>query len=90
MWFYNLIDNSDVIFIDYTKAEIIDFMENNYPEDLNYMSTFVKDTDLKEEFNKHIRKHHIYPPCYTITTTVVTKSDGNMKELFGLFIAVVS
>ena len=90
MWFYNLIDNPDVIFIDYTKDKIMDFMEDNYPEDLNYMSTFVKDTALKEEFNKYVRKHHIYPPWYSTTTVTMSESDADMKEVFGLFIAVVS
>ena len=90
LWFYNLIGNPNVIFIDYTKNRIIDFMEDNYPKDLNYMSTFVKDTALKEEFNKYVRKHYIYLPCYTITSTTMTKSDNDVKELFGLFIAVVS
>ena len=54
------------------------------------MSTFVKDTALKEEFNKYVRKHHIYPPCYSTTTTTTTKSDDDVKEVFGLFFAFVS
>ena len=49
-WFYNLIEYPDAIFMDYTKPEITEFIEDNYPEDLDYMSTFVKETALKEEF----------------------------------------
>ena len=60
-------------FIDYTKPEKMDFMEDNYPEDLDYMSTFVKDTALKEEFNKYARKHNIYPPSCSITPTTMEK-----------------
>ena len=66
MWFYNLIENPDAIFKDYTKTEIMDFMEDNYPEDLDYMSTYVKKTDLKEEFKQYVRKHNIYPPFYSV------------------------
>ena len=59
MWFYNMIENPDIIFKDYNKHEIMNFMEDNYPEDLEYMSTFVEETSLKEEFNKYVRKHKI-------------------------------
>ena len=41
-WFYNMIENPDIILKDYTKHEIMDFMEDNYPEDLDHMSTFVE------------------------------------------------
>ena len=65
-------------------------MEDNYPEDLDYMSTYIEDTDLKEEFQKYVKKHNIIPPPYSVTTTTMEKQDGDVKEVFGLFIAVVS
>ena len=65
-------------------------MEDNYLEDLDYMSTFVKDTTLKEEFNKYVRKHNIYPLCFSTITATMTKSDADVKEVSNLFIAVVS
>ena len=89
-WFYNMIENPDIIFKDYTKHEIMNFMEDNYPEDLEYMSTFVEETDLKEEFYKYVRKHKIYPPTYSVSNRTMEKQDNDVKEVFGLFIAVVS
>ena len=41
----------------------MDFMEDNYPEDLDYMSTYVEETDLKEEFKK-ICPETIYFPTF--------------------------
>ena len=85
-----MIENPDTIFKDYTKHEIMDFMEDNYPEDLDYMSTYVEGTDLKEEFKKYVRKHNIFPPTYSVTNTTMATQDDDVKEVFGLFIAVVS
>ena len=49
-------------------------MEDNYPEDLDYMSTYIVDTDLKEEFQKYVKKHNIIPPPYSVTTTAMKKT----------------
>ena len=58
-WFYNLIENPEVIFKDYTKPEIMDFMEDNYPEDFDHMSTYIENIVLKEEFQNYVKKHNI-------------------------------
>ena len=65
-------------------------MEDNYPEDLDYMSNYIEEKDLKEEFQKYVKKHNIIPPSYSVTTTTMKKQDDDLKEIFGLFIAVVS
>ena len=65
-------------------------MEDNYLEDLDYMSIYVLETDLKEEFKKYVRKHKIFPPTYSVTNKTMKKQDDDVKEVFGLFIAVVS
>ena len=70
-WFYNLLENPEVIFKDYTKSEIIDFIEDNYPEDLDYMSTYIEEKDLKQEFQQYVKKHSIIPPSYSVTTTTM-------------------
>ena len=89
-WFYNLIENPDTIFKDYTKPEIMYFMEDNYPEDLDYMFTYVETTDLKEIFKKYVRKHNIFPPSYSVINTTMPTQGDDVKEIFGMFITVVS
>ena len=65
-------------------------MEDNYPKDLDYMSTYMKETDLKEVFKKYVQKHNIYPPSYSVTDTTMQTQDDDVQEVFELFIAVVS
>ena len=47
-------------------------------------------SDLKEEFKKYVRKRKIFPPTYSVTNTTMPTQDNDGKEVFGLFIAVVS
>ena len=65
-------------------------MEDNYPEDLDYMSTYVEEMDLKEEFKNYVWKHNVFPLTYSVTNTTMPTQDDDVEEVFGLFIAVVS
>ena len=60
----------------------MDFMEDNYPEDLDYMSTYIEETDLKEEFKKYVKKHNIFPPPYSVTSTTMQKQDDDVKVTY--------
>lgn len=35
-WFYNLIENPELMFEDYNEGEIMKFIENNYPDAFDY------------------------------------------------------
>ena len=88
-WFDNLIKNPELMFQDYSKDKILEFMENNYPDDYDHMSSFLDQESLKEEFTKYVRENGIIPPV-TTTNKTMKKNDDDMKEVFGLFHCVVS
>ena len=88
-WFDNLIKNPELMFQDYSKEKILEFMENNYPDDYDHMSSFLDQESLKEEFTKYVRENGIIPPV-TTTNKTMKKNDDDMKEVFGLFHCVVS
>ena len=67
----------------------MEFMENNYPDDFDHMSSFLDQESLKEEFTKYVRENRIIPPV-TMTNITMEKNYDDMKEVFGLFYFVVS
>ena len=53
-WFYNLIEHPELMFEDYTKEEMMEFVENTYPDDFDCIASYLDNKSLKEEFTKYI------------------------------------
>ena len=77
------------MFQDFSKEKIMEFMENNYADDFDHMSSFLDQESLKEEFTKYVRENEIIPPV-TMTNITMDKNHDDMKEVIGLFHFVVS